>query len=128
MGRIDFKELFMTKHTILFCGDSGRFEDLYPDLLNKKIISPAEEIKINLPDDYEYRRTSKIKIVVQYDSPTQDIEWLDTIDMNDYKIRNVFCRFSEKGKDILYKCVYFAGTRMSGEMSKIAPDVFKFQI
>lgn len=129
MSWINFKELLMIEHTIIFDGESGRFEDLYPDLMHEKIFSPDGDVKIILPDDKEYRRISKIKIVVQYASPTQDIKWLDKIDMNDYKVRNVFCRFSEDGQDDLYKCVYFAGTRFSGEISKIAPDVFnKLQI
>lgn len=114
----------MIKHTIVFIGNSGEFEDFFPDIVSNKIAHPAGDVKKIIPDNYEYQRISEIKIVFQYDSPVQDIEWLSKIKMAEYKVKDVFCRFSEDGQDDLYRCVYLGGYRFLGELSKKAPSIF----
>lgn len=114
----------MIRHTIVFLGNSGVFEDFYPDIANNKITHPAGDVRKIIPINYEYRRISEIKIVFQYDSPVQDIEWLSKIDMAKYKVKDVFCCFSEESQDDLYLCVYLGGCRFLGELSKKTPSIF----
>ena len=41
----------MIKHTIVFIGNSGEFEDFYPDIVNSKIAYPAGDVQKIISDN-----------------------------------------------------------------------------
>lgn len=122
----NIKELIeMILHTIIFTGKSGDFEMLYPDIINKQIKVPLENVDLSLPTDYEQRRISDISVKLSYNMPTQNIEWLNDVDMSRYKVQDVYCRFSEEGHEDIYQCVYCNGRPFSGQPSNTPPVLFK---
>ena len=115
----------MIQHTIIFTGKSGPFEDLRPDIINKKIAVPKGNVEIILPTDYDQRRFSDIIVKLSYSMPTQNIDWLSDVDLSKYKIQDIYCCFSEEGHENLYQCVYSLGRPCSGQPTNVAPAIFK---